>query len=362
MKSILLNKVYRILKRKCDAFIGSLCSLEKTLDMMSLRPYLLHLELTNLCNAKCIFCPYQFQERKIEFMSDEVFYKSVKDYCDIGGGSVELTPIVGESLIDPKFLSRVKYLRSQPNIDRIHLTTNAILLDKVGIEEMLDSGLTSITISTAGFEKDMYRRVYQSSSYDKMKNNVFSLLESNSRKKNPVYITLALRSDRPLNEVLKDEDFKPILKFNPNIDFTWSYTTANGRITSEIVPKTMKLRVLEPHNKPCVQMFDGPIVLPDGTVMACSCVAAMDAVQDLGIGNILEAGLIDIWTNKKMKDLRAGFGTAALNKTCAGCDMYREPELYKTFEGRKIARINKERFNGKTVFRNDKPSEPFPLG
>ena len=146
MNLVYLNKVYRILKRKADSLFGYFYPLEKTLAIMETRPFELHLELTNLCNAKCIFCPYQFQKRKTDFMPDEVFYKAVKDFCDIGGGSVILTPIVGEALIDPKLLDRVKYLRSQYPIDRIELTTNGILLDKYGIEEILDSGITSIFI------------------------------------------------------------------------------------------------------------------------------------------------------------------------------------------------------------------------
>lgn len=362
MSKIFLEKVLRILKTKFNALSGSFYPLEKTLEIMTQRPYELHLEFTNLCNAKCIFCPYQFQKRKIDFMTDDIFYKAVNDFCKIGGGSVILTPIVGDALIDPKFLERVKHLRAQYQIDRIELTTNGILLDKHGINEVLDSGLTSIFISTAGFEEEMYKRVYQSSSYQRMRQNVLELLKANSKKQNPLPITIGLRSDRPLSEVLKDKDFQPILVYSPQIDFTWSFTSANGRITREMLPQAMKLRVVKSRKKPCVQLFNGPIILPDGTVMACSCVAAMDAVDDLGIGNIMETDLLSIWTSHKTKEIRASFGTNSLNKTCSGCDMYREPELYKTSEGRQRAKINLERLSGKIVFRKEKPAEPFSGG
>jgi len=46
-------------------------------------------------------------------------------------------------------------------------STNAILLDKHGVTQVLDSGLSHITISTAGFEENMYRRVYRSTSYQR---------------------------------------------------------------------------------------------------------------------------------------------------------------------------------------------------
>ena len=66
----------------------------------------------------------------------------------------------------------MRHLRSLPAIDRIWVTTNAILLDKHGIANVLDSGVSFITISTAGFDEEMYRRVYRNSSYQRMRRNV----------------------------------------------------------------------------------------------------------------------------------------------------------------------------------------------
>lgn len=92
-----------------------------------------------------------------------------------------LTPIVGDALIDPKFLDRVKYLRKQPEIDRIFLTTNGILLDKYGVIEILESGITSMVISTSGFDEQSYIRIYQSRAYTQMKENVLELVKCNRR-------------------------------------------------------------------------------------------------------------------------------------------------------------------------------------
>jgi Radical SAM superfamily. len=362
MSKIFLKKVRRIVTRKAEALVGRVYPLQKTLDAMSIRPYELHFELTNLCNANCVFCPYQFQTRDIQFMPDSVFHKAIADFIAIGGGSVGLTPIVGDALIDPKFVERVKYLRSFPAIDRIWVTTNGILLDKHGINEVLDSGLTSITISTSGFDEAMYERVYRSKAYRRFRDNVLALVEANARRAEPLNITIGLRSDRPLEQVLRDPDFQPILAYAPSIDFTWSYTSANGRVLPPILPKTMKLRVVKSRKETCVQLYNGPIVLPDGTVMACSCVAAMDALADLGIGNILQASLLDIWQSEALRQMRSSFGSADLNQTCAGCDMYRDLELYRTSEGRERAKMNTERYAGKIVKRKRKAAGAFSGG
>ena len=349
LNRLFVEKVARILWRKADACFGRLYPLSTTLDAMAARPFELHLELTNLCNANCVFCPYQFQTREVQFMSDEVFRKAVGDYVSCGGGSVGLTPIVGDALIDPKFLDRVRYLRSLPRVDRIWLTTNCILLDKFGVDAVLQSGINAMNVSTAGFDAEMYKRVYRNSSYERMCRNVVELVKRNSELGSPVAISIALRPDRPLDAVMNDPDFQPILAHKPQLDFTWSFTSANGRITREILPAAMNLRVVNSRPEACVNTYNGPIVLPDGTVMGCSCVAAMDGTKDLGIGNILQSSLADIWSGQEIRQLRSSFSVGGLNSTCSGCDMYRGLEFYRTAAGRRRAEVNRARAEGRTV-------------
>jgi MoaA/NifB/PqqE/SkfB family radical SAM enzyme len=362
LNRLLAEKVARVVRRKADAFAGRLYPLQKTLDAMAARPFELHLELTNLCNANCVFCPYQFQRRDVKFMSDEVFHKAISDYVSIGGGSVGLTPIVGDALIDPKFLTRVRYLRSLPQVDRIWLTTNCILLDRFGIDAVLQSGITALNVSTAGFDAAMYERVYRNASYQRVRRNVVELVERNTALGSPVAITIALRPDRPLDAVMADPDFQPILAHKPQLDFTWSFTSANGRITRQILPAAMKLRVVTSRPEACVNTYNGPIVLPDGVVMGCSCVAAMDAVRDLGIGNILQSSLAEIWSGTQIRQLRSSFGTGRLNSTCAGCDMYRDLEFYRTRDGRRRAALNRARSQGKVLRAERAAVGPFAGG
>jgi MoaA/NifB/PqqE/SkfB family radical SAM enzyme len=362
MSRVVLDKAGRAIARKLDALMGRLIPLQPVLDAMAARPYELHLELTNLCNANCVFCPYQFQMRPHAFMSDEVFEKAVADFVASGGGSVGLTPIVGDALIHPKFLAFVRALRAAPAIDRIFVTTNAILLDKVGIDAVLSSGVTAMTVSTAGFDQAMYERVYRSKSYRRMRDNVLALVRRNHELGSPVRISIGLRSDRPLADVLRDSDFQPILDYRPGIDFTWSYTSAGGRITRDALPAAMRLRRVGMRGEPCVQLYNGPMVLPDGVVIACGCVAAMDALADLAIGHVLREDLVAIWRGRGLQRLRDSFGTAALNGTCNGCEMYRDLELYRTGEGRTRASINRRRAVGERVRRDDVSHGAFAGG
>ena len=364
MATLVWRKLGRAALRRLDSAYGRVNGrLPATLDAMRSRPFELHLELTNLCNANCVFCPYQFQERDVEFMSDAVFERAVSDFVSIQGGAVSLTPIVGDPLIDPKFLARVRRLRERPAIDRIFMTTNGILLDRFGITDVLTSGVTSINISTSGFDKDNYLKIYRNQSFDRMHRNVTALVAENARLGKPVNISIGLRTDRPLDDVMRDPGFQDILSHDPEIDFTWAFTSAGGRIKAENLPPTMKLRRAPAKREACVTLFNGPIVLPNGDVLACSCVAAMDAIPDLLIGNVLRASLIDIWRGHELSRLRDQFGPGGtLNATCAACEMYRPLDLYRTREGRMRASLNRQRLAGDVVRRADDAKGIFTGG
>src|ERR1700704_696229 len=58
------------------------------------------IETTNICNANCVFCAYQYQTRPTGIMSVELFRKIIDEYSELGGGELGLTPTVGDPLID----------------------------------------------------------------------------------------------------------------------------------------------------------------------------------------------------------------------------------------------------------------------
>ena len=363
MSVLLSNKLKRIALNKIEAWYGSIrYDLEATLNSMAKRPFELHLELTNICNANCIFCPYQYLKAPKEVMTDTVFYKAVTEFGEISGGSVGLTPRVGDALIDPNFLRRVRYLREQPFIDRIFLTTNGILLDKVGIREILMSGLSTINISTSGFDKESYERIYRTKQYDKMKNNVYELLEHNEALGRPVNICLGLRVDRPASEVVKDADFQPIFKFNPDIDITLAFSSGGNKIKRKDLRGNMKLRSPRLPKETCANLYNGAVIFPSGKVGGCACLTAIDS-EDLVIGDILSDKLIDIWVGKKMKEIREQFEKPEkLNPTCLACDVGQPLDIYRKKEGRIRAELNEQRSQGTVVKRTDRSRGIFAGG
>jgi radical SAM protein with 4Fe4S-binding SPASM domain len=123
----------------------------------------------------------------------------------------------------------------------------------------------------------------------------------------------------------------------------------------------MRLRTVRRKAEACVQLYNGPIVLADGTVLACSCVASMDAA-DLAIGHVMTDDLAALWRGERVRALRAAFQTGPLQPTCSSCDMYRDLELYRTRAGRARAALNRRRLAGEIVRREGAAREPFAGG
>lgn len=196
-----------------------------------------------------------------------------------------------------------------------------------------------------------------------MKENVTQLVEENARLGSPTHISICLRTDRPLADVMQDPDFQPILKYNPKVDFAWSYRSVGGRISREALPKQMQFRKVPRKKETCGSLYNGAMVLIDGTVVACACIAAMDAVPDLRIGNVMENDLLKIFTSDATRQLREQFRKSdTLNLTCLNCDAYQDCELYRTREGRIRAELNERRAEGIVCKRAEKAKVPFAGG
>lgn len=280
----------------------------------------LTIELTNICNANCIFCGYQFQERTKGFMEMELYQKLIKDYREIGGFGIGFTPIVGDPLIDPKLLERIAYARNA-GIEQIYFFTNGILLDTVGIDALLHSGVTGISISTTGFDEEMYKRVYRSSKYKRVFRNVTSLLSRNRELGNPVEIQICIRADQVASKWSQTDDFKAIQALTNNIQINHTFDNWGGKITETMLPGNMVLRPIPRKTGPCIMLYNTLMILHDGSAIACGC-RNLNNDSGLYIGNVQETTLIELWRSTRLAEIRAGFREGRFPEACVDCSLY----------------------------------------
>jgi MoaA/NifB/PqqE/SkfB family radical SAM enzyme len=265
------------------------------------------LELTNVCNANCTFCGYQYQERPTRRMDDDLFARAVAGFVQMGGGVLDFCCLVGDPLLDPQLLQRIRYARSFTAITGVSTITNCIQLDKVGVEAFVDSGITAVTVSTTGFDPEMYKRVYRSSHFERMKKNLLALLRVNQQRGRPVQISIGLRIDRPVDEVLNIPEFQEVRALAHAVEANMFFDDWGGRIQSADLSGTMRVRpnwypFIKPR-LPCRQLWTGTMVLVDGTVTACGC-RDLNGDSDLVIGNLRDTPLPELLRSTALRKIK----------------------------------------------------------
>lgn len=105
-----------------------------------------YIEISNVCNLQCTFCPPVVRDTK--FMDPELFDRVLQEVAPL---TEEVCfHLMGEPLLHPEFESYLK--RCQSAGVRVNLTTNGILLDDRRQEALFNPTLSQINFSLQSFE------------------------------------------------------------------------------------------------------------------------------------------------------------------------------------------------------------------
>lgn len=304
----------------------------KSLKNLKKRPNAAGAEVINICNANCSFCGYgkgkdgKAADPRIKQKIDtKILDHFLKIYSKGGGGNFSLSPILGEVSAHPQWLGLVRRIRKHKNIKTTSCFTNATLIHRHGFKNILLSGLTTMTISTALGGKEQYKRLYGIDMYEQVKSNIINILKKNKDLGYPVNIYLALRIDKPYNFFYKSNLYKEIIKYiEPNkITILESWDDFRGIIKKEGLPKGHEFKGLrynkERKNKPCYALYRKLQILVDGTIQGCSC----RIEPELWGGNIKNyKSLNEAWNDKKIEKIRNDWFEGKLRKCCVKCSHY----------------------------------------
>lgn len=333
---LLIRKVF---KHAHEVFLphlfGHLIPLGPILQNLSLKPLQLGFEVTNICNANCIFCGYQYMKRSKGVMKMDVFQKALNDFVSIGGGKLGLSALVGDPLLDRGLPDKISYARSFKNIGKIGFYTNGILLHRSGFRKILSSGITDITISLGGPDKETYRRLYRVDGFEQVIKNILLLGKANNKLGQPIKISVVIRCDGPLRA---SEKLKEIGVIVHNITYSYRYDNWAGRITEADLLSGMRLKQSKLKWEPCSMFYaDGPKVLWNGDVTICGC---RDLEGELVLGNIMEKDLISLWQGDKMRRFREEFLQGKIPDVCRDCLHYNNLKTIRTLSFRRLGKEN----------------------
>lgn len=294
-------------------------------------PNSLYIEPVNICNANCIFCAYQFDQREKKTIDTSLFKKAVDEYADAGGEHVGLTPFAGEIFVDKTILDKVRYLQSR-GLRHVHSYTNATLLHKFDIPEILHAGFSSLYISLSPLDEDLFRKIFRSSAYPRVITNVRDLLIAfgQSETRSLQKISLEFRSDRKLEECTALPDYKthiePFLSEGVSVSAMQTFDGWSGLITADDLLPGMFIKDPDmPKRRPCSRIFNVQVMV-DGEIRLCGCRYDNGAEHDeLAIGNLNETTIVDAFNSTRAKEIILSFQRGELLEICRKCSWYEPP-------------------------------------
>jgi hypothetical protein len=163
-------------------------------------PDIVQIESTNLCNAKCVFCPRDEMHRRQGVMNFDLFRKIVDECADLGITHVRVHNY-GEPFLDRELVEKVRYAKSK-GIAEVGMISNGSLITEDIARGMIDARLDAINISVDAAGKDVFESTRIHLKYDDVIGNIRTLarLRQESGRTHPKLILSFVRQNNSADE------------------------------------------------------------------------------------------------------------------------------------------------------------------
>ena len=266
----------------------------------------IYVEITNICNKHCSFCPETKRAKAFMSVEDFEFVASkIYKYTDYIYLHVKGEPLMHPSL--EKIIQTCNKYGLIPNI-----STNGVLLGK-SVDTLISCKVPKINVSLHSFEKE---------GNEKLKDYIIDVVKACEKlERNGCIIRFKLWNDTDFNKESNEEIIKELEQ---------SYNT---KINSKQYDKDIKLKdrvylsIKKPFKWPsikeseiceskCYGLINQIAILVDGTVVPC----CLDNDGDINLGNIFNEDLEDILKKERTIKIINGFKEEkCIEELCKKC-------------------------------------------
>ncbi len=266
-------------------------------------------ELTNVCNHRCIFCTNRKMTRKKGYISETLLFKILSEAFSLGTSEVGFyttgEPFMSKNL--DKYVSEAKKI----GFRYIYLTTNGELATPERLIPVMEAGLDSIKFSINAGSSKTYRKIHGSRNFNGVISNLTFLSEYRETNKLPfkIYVSCVI-TKQTSNE---KEDLKWLVGSLVD-DLVFIDVSNQGGM----VPEANSLRVgdIPVREPPCSMLFNRFHITWEGYLSAC----CVDFQNYLVVADLNKISLSEAWTNETFINLRGKHLTNNLEGTlCYNC-------------------------------------------
>lgn len=288
-------------------------------------PYNLKVEVSSLCNARCIYCAHSKKDHGVfeGNMPIELMDRILADSKEFPNKYKVMEMFsFGESMCNPNFATMIKMAKSADVAEKINFTTNGLLITPDKADELIESGVDIIRISLQGVDAKSYWDICGVKvDFERFLGNLRYLYENKGNCSIRMKIADVSLANIPDGEKKFKEMFadiadsifiEKIIPMYAGID----YGDIDEKIYEHAINGREDIKQNQIH-KVCNRPFYRLRVAADGKVTAACC----DIPNDIQYGNIYEEHLKDIWLGQKRKQfLKMQLRGERFNhKTCANC-------------------------------------------
>lgn len=274
----------------------------------TLKPKILQIENTNLCNARCVMCPHVIMKRKGKIMELNEFKKILDNVMK----NYEIKRLVitgfGEPLIDSNLVEKIDYVNKRYPKLKIDLYTNASLLTEKIADKLLKRKIDRVTFSINGTEKN-YKKIMKID-YKKTRKNVLYFLQQKKSLNHKILTNISLM-------ILKEneKDIKDFISFWRDLaDSVRVYAPSDWAGTLRNIEKRQEFGG---KRWPCTGLWNQIMVDVDGNVIMC----CRDYESRVKFGNLLKQDIKEIRNSENYQSLlKNQLSFSFSTPVCKNCD------------------------------------------
>lgn len=309
---------------------------------VSYLPPCLFIEVTNRCNLTCPTCQLGNELAYKGYNQADLTFEQVKSIIDQIPSLIYVTlQGVGEPLMNKDIMKMIRYCTDKGI--STYINTNGTFLNEKRAHELLDAGLTDLSISVNSFDEKVFADTRSGASIKKVAENAQKFLDIRKSRnvKRPVvsFRAILMKETEPHMEelVLKSAAMGiDVLYIQLFVDYIadkrlWQSSLPEDAVAKlseklEWLKKQVKMSIVtesfgESSNNlgQCKLPWFSPNVTAEGFVTPCCTISNPSIIN---MGNIFESSFEEIWNSEKFVNFRGGFYRKQPGP-CVGCPSYK---------------------------------------